>query len=312
MNVLETLQGLQSTPIPNLLVLAGIIFLILAFVGEIGAVVRLPKNKQKWAGAIGALLLGLGTGMYLVPKAEPASVIPAPSPVESTLPPLIESVPVTPTEILPTSTPSLEKFAAELLSEAQRWQAVVGGHFDSDTWPETSYESDVWHSTSIITENDTFLATVTYIGEGSEAGKWFIPVLDQVSDFYLNVDGRLVRGSDSNSYGLLFRSNGADTPTYAFRCFEDRRRFDVQIITDETWKELTGATPSPGILPGEFNRLTVIARGTDFYFYIDGKFVHHVSDHEMARGNVGLRVSAKKGVEQVVEFDNFELRIPPE
>jgi hypothetical protein len=69
-------------------------------------------------------------------------------------------------------------------------------------------------------------------------------------------------------------------------------------------------TPSPYLLKGKFNRLTVIAQGTEFYFYINGKFVHHVTDIQIDRGNVGLRISVHKGIEQIVEFDNFELRIP--
>jgi hypothetical protein len=56
-DILETLGALQNTPVPNLLVIAGFIFLLLAFVGKIGAIVTLPEKRQKLAGSIGFLLL---------------------------------------------------------------------------------------------------------------------------------------------------------------------------------------------------------------------------------------------------------------
>ena len=66
-DLFETLQALQNTPVPNLLVIAGFILLLLAFVGKIGAIIELPRERQKWAAIIGALLLFFGIGLFLVP-----------------------------------------------------------------------------------------------------------------------------------------------------------------------------------------------------------------------------------------------------
>ena len=70
-DILETLQALQNTPVPNLLVIAGFILLLLAFVGRIGAIIDLPKERQKWAGIIGTLLLVFGIGLFMVPDSTP-------------------------------------------------------------------------------------------------------------------------------------------------------------------------------------------------------------------------------------------------
>jgi len=91
-DILETLQALQDTPVPNLLVIAGFIFILLAFVGKIGAVVQLPKKRQKWAGIIGSLLLIFGIGLFMIPS--------------DTIPPDTATViPDTPTPEVPTNTP---------------------------------------------------------------------------------------------------------------------------------------------------------------------------------------------------------------
>jgi hypothetical protein len=67
-DIFETLQALQNTPIPNLLVIAGFIFLLLAFVGRFGAIVELPPNRQMWAGIIGICLLFFGISLFILPN----------------------------------------------------------------------------------------------------------------------------------------------------------------------------------------------------------------------------------------------------
>lgn len=86
---LTTLQALQDTPVPNLLVIAGFFFLLLAFVGRIGDWIDLPKRRQKWAGIIGAAFLLLGIFLFLAPEPTPDStstVTPTPTKSPTTTP----------------------------------------------------------------------------------------------------------------------------------------------------------------------------------------------------------------------------------
>ena len=96
-DVMETLQALQNTPVPNLLVIAGFILLLLAFAGKFGAFIELPKERQKLAGIIGSLLLIFGVGLFMVPGSQP----------DSTPPSVAAVIPDTPTvpPIRPTNTP---------------------------------------------------------------------------------------------------------------------------------------------------------------------------------------------------------------
>jgi hypothetical protein len=119
MDILQALQALQNTPIPNLLVIAGIVFVFLAFVGEVGAVIKLPKERQKWSAIIGILFLGLGTGLFLIPGFQsdsPLSVITTThtptsalvTPTNSRVPPTSTFTPRPPTNT-PTSPPVLTR-----------------------------------------------------------------------------------------------------------------------------------------------------------------------------------------------------------
>jgi hypothetical protein len=71
---IEIITQLQNTPVPNLLVVAGLIFIILAVVGKIGAVIELSTKKQKWtAGVLGTLFLFFGIGLFVIPNPSPQS-----------------------------------------------------------------------------------------------------------------------------------------------------------------------------------------------------------------------------------------------
>src|SRR6185295_8725006 len=64
---MELLKILRDTPLPTFLVIAGIFFLVLALVSQIGNYVTMPPQRQKIAAILGGVLLVLGVGLYLVP-----------------------------------------------------------------------------------------------------------------------------------------------------------------------------------------------------------------------------------------------------
>lgn len=206
-----------------------------------------------------------------------------------------------------TSLDSPEKLAPKILSEAKKWELIANTDFSSNNWIKESFDDESWKGNEKITSDGTYLVTLNNVSDSLDNGFWIIPTLEQVSDFYLSVDVKFVAGRSNNSYGLIFRSNGFDAPAYVFRIFG--QSYDVQIY-DGDWKDLSGKIPSPYLLPDNFNRLTVTGKGSEFYFYINDNFVHHVTDSQIQRGNVGFRISVHQGIEQIIEFDNFELRIP--
>ncbi|MEA3467127.1 MAG: hypothetical protein U9R57_02760 [Thermodesulfobacteriota bacterium] len=72
---------IARTPLPTILVMAGILFLFLAVVGKLGAWIVVSPQKQKLAGVLGSLLLIAGVILYIQRSSAPALpsvVTPAP------------------------------------------------------------------------------------------------------------------------------------------------------------------------------------------------------------------------------------------
>lgn len=69
--MMELLSELSSTQVPNVLVIAGIVFLLLALAGKIGANLSVPPEKQKSSAVIGALLLISGVAIFIAPEGSP-------------------------------------------------------------------------------------------------------------------------------------------------------------------------------------------------------------------------------------------------
>jgi hypothetical protein len=271
--------------------IAGVIALLFGIVGggikakEIEVPI-LPVNVRIATIIIGIILIGFTFWLEMNNKAQTAQVS---EPSQNT------------------SLESPEELAPKILSDARNWESIASTDFSSNKWLKESFDDESWKGNEKITSDGTYLVTLNNVSDSPDDGFWIMPILEQVSDFYLSVEAKFVAGRSNNSYGLVFRSNGFDAPAYVFRIFG--QSYDIQIF-DGDWKELSGTTPSPYLLPDAFNRLTVIGQGSEFYFYINDNFVHHVTDSQIRRGNVGIRISAHEGIEQIIEFDNFELRIP--
>lgn len=66
---MDLLTSLADTPVPNVLVISGIVFLLLAVAGKIGANLSIPAQRQKMAATIGTALLLVGVAMFAIPSA---------------------------------------------------------------------------------------------------------------------------------------------------------------------------------------------------------------------------------------------------
>lgn len=96
--MIEILRTLKDTPLPSILVIGGIVFLLLSFVRKFGSDIELDPKAKVLVGIIGIILLCVGTGLYTVPAAQvPLAIVPTETPrVES----------IQPTTIVQPSVPS--------------------------------------------------------------------------------------------------------------------------------------------------------------------------------------------------------------
>ena len=68
---LKIVDALQRITIPQLFMLLGGVFLLLAFVGKIGTFIEIPPTRQKWAALLGALFLITGIVLSVATPAKP-------------------------------------------------------------------------------------------------------------------------------------------------------------------------------------------------------------------------------------------------
>jgi serine/threonine protein kinase len=133
------------------------------------------------------------------------------------------------------------------------------------------------------------------------------PDIASVSDFYLTVEARRVSGSEDGRYGLVFRY--ADGDYYLFRIRDDQH-FQLLLWYEDEWMALIGWTETSTIRPGQVNRLTVIAEGTRFTFYVNDQLVGEADDSRLSSGRVGVSIALDTDDAAILEFDNFEVRAP--
>lgn len=141
---------------------------------------------------------------------------------------------------------------------------------------------------------------------------YFYPSMDyKVYDFYLSADARQLEGQLDNMYGLMYRLN-PDRDRYFFGIRETQRFTLRQYLMNE-WHTLIPPTYSPAIMPGEANRLVVVANGSSFTFCINQALVAEIENADITSGKAGFSYSLfNEGDEATFEFDNFQLYVPPE
>lgn len=83
------LNAIQNTPLPTILTVAGLLFLLLGFVTKLGGFIEVSREQKRWTIPIGLLVLTIGLVLH--------SKTPAPSPTAvqaSTATPATSSTPV--------------------------------------------------------------------------------------------------------------------------------------------------------------------------------------------------------------------------
>ncbi|MCG3211008.1 MAG: Protein TolB [Anaerolineae bacterium] len=132
-----------------------------------------------------------------------------------------------------------------------------------------------------------------------------------VSDFEIEVEGKLEDGDNTNSYGLLFR----------FKDRENFYRFDISgdgyylfsKFVDGEWITLVDWTPSEFINTGlgATNILKVTAFGPNISLSVNGQQLAAVTDDSLTRGNFGFFSGTFAESYSWVSFDNLKMWTQP-
>lgn len=178
---------------------------------------------------------------------------------------------------------------------------------NDNAWAESQVNSDFYVGQAKLENN-------VYIIESTETKKSFVAgrgqtSQEQIQDFNLSVKSRLLDGDKAQvCYGIEFRNN--DNGYYLYEvCDKQQYRISHYNKQQQDWTTLQDWTNSEFIVPGDWNKLTIIALGDTFTFYINDNKVIELIDQKETGGEIYLVLSIYDAVPGSVAYDDFALLV---
>lgn len=141
-------------------------------------------------------------------------------------------------------------------------------------------------------------------------GWWEYPFFDhRLGDFYATVECSLMGGDVSGSdCGLAFRILNSEN-YYTFVVADDQL-MNIALAKKGTWIEVLPWEYTNLVRPGQVNQVAVLAEGTRYRFFINGRFAYELDDDRLAAGKVGMLADVWGENEAEFAFDNFQVYEP--
>ncbi|MGC1376255.1 MAG: hypothetical protein WA821_08535 [Anaerolineales bacterium] len=123
-------------------------------------------------------------------------------------------------------------------------------------------------------------------------------------DFVAELDGRFLPGTKGNAeWAIFFRDNGG--PAYFFGLHDTAGTVGLWGFGNDFQSFPAAAVPGYGT-----NHLLLIAKKSEFAFYVNGKPLRYLKDAKCRWGNIWFRTwgnSNAAAYPSIVAFDNFKL-----
>ena len=201
----------------------------------------------------------------------------------------------------------------QAMSGLTGWPATFYDGFDSNAnkWFTHSGGNENWNDLTMDIEDGVYHMRLD--SNGTYAG--YIVDMDNPAvnaqtgeRFSISARMRQLDGSDSASYGLMFRYNN-DGDCYIF-IVRNNGSFALLVRRDDKFTWLTGKDFTSAIRPGEWNDLAVVGDGKKFQMYINDTLVASTTNDWFTSGTSGLFVEV--GSDSIGEFetDNFLITAP--
>ena len=178
----------------------------------------------------------------------------------------------------------------------RQWRADLE---DNDFWTGSTSVEDGIYVWTVKEAKQTFMAWGTY--EDSP----------EVSDFDVTVKVKRDSGDPGNAcYGIIFRQSpeGFDNGAYTFTVCDDGYYSVNYYSLESEWVKLKDWETTSVVLNGDWNRLSVQARGSKFVCSINEQVVAEVNDTRQASGTVSLYIDFYETIPGTIWFDNFGLQ----
>ncbi len=187
------------------------------------------------------------------------------------------------------------------------WPVLLCDPFDANVndWYTGEYDGELITGEKLITDGK-----YRWDGTVHEDAIWrSMADVPLDGDFYMTVEARRVSGVENGQYGLMFRKT--DNDNYGIFKVEDSKRFKLLLMLAGEWNTIIDWTETSTVRPGETNRITIIALGPHYTFYVNDQYVAEIEDDRLGEGAGGMMIELiAEGDTAVFEFDNFELRAP--
>jgi hypothetical protein len=124
------------------------------------------------------------------------------------------------------------------------------------------------------------------------------------TNFAFQVEMTIVKGDEG---GIIFRGNDSSSKFYTFGVSSDGL-FSLLVTRSTTSNKPLILGPNAAIKtkPGQVNLLTVIARGSNIYLYINKQYVDSVHDTTYSAGEIGVYASDSTNPTDVA-FNNVQV-----
>ena len=237
----------------------------------------------------------------------PTEVLPADTPLPPP-PPSADTPPPPPPAQTPEVAPPTEAapVAVDTVSAAPvDWPVVFSDTFDDNRsrWVVGEDFDKLLEATKLVDE--TFIWQYKALQGVYSSAEVPYP---EVSDFYASFEVKRYSGPEDGYYGLTFRRMSPNN-FYIFLVNEEGK-FQVQAQAQDRWYQLVEPANTEAIHASEWNRLAVKAEGPKFTFYINDQQILELEDIRFRRGTMALTLLVGQGDAGILEFDNFELRVP--
>lgn len=204
----------------------------------------------------------------------------------------------------PTPTPNMTAQAYEgtAIHAAHKWTSIVAETFESN--------SNQWY----VDEEDDEYALKSYeIRDGiyiweATAHQGFVQRIRAnklgVEDFYLSVEIAQPESLANVDYGFYFRED--DDNNYYYFGTNNDGEFSLWLYMDAEWTQLIENTTSTAFARGEANKVSMIAEGDHFIFFVNDVFAAEFFDSTLTSGATGLAIEiSEPGLHATFEFDNL-------
>ncbi len=207
----------------------------------------------------------------------------------------------------PPATATTQACIHDTLLAPADWAVVLCDTFSTNEqdWFTGEYDGDLISGEKLLTDGKyRWDATAS-----EDAVWWSIPDITLGDDFYLTVEIRRTSGVENGQYGLVFRK--ADADNYAIFKIQDNQSFKVSFRHEGEWSTVIDWTETSAVRPDKVNRVTIIAQGEHYTFYVNDQLVGEAQDDRLSQGKAGIMIElVGAGDTAIFEFDNLEIRAP--